>query len=286
MRSSTIISIAAIAVAAVALGAADRDIRLLNATTDEDVVVDFRGALAMTEAKMWESPNGGTLPYRLHAPEKTTPGRLYPMVVLMHGAGERGTNNSDQIRNGGTDFIAWAKRHGQEFVFVAPQCPADKKWVDSPWNAEKSTMRETPTPYLRMAMEIVDEAVKTYPVDPSRIYVIGISMGGYATWELLQRNPGLFAAAIPCCGGGDSSLAPRLVDIPIWVFHGDRDDVVPVVRSRSMVEAIKAAGGTSIKYREYPGMGHDVWTPTFSDDSVFEWLFSQRKDLFSVGRSN
>ena len=102
----------------------------------------FRAALEATEAKTWESREGGTLPYRLHVPEKPEPRRLYPLVVHMHGAGSRGTNNLDQIRNGGADFILWAKRRGEEFVFLAPQCPADKKWVDS----SQREMKATPTP--------------------------------------------------------------------------------------------------------------------------------------------
>ena len=103
-------------------------------------------------------------------------------------------------------------------------------------------MKETPTPSLRMTMEIVDDAIARYPVDRDRIYVMGISMGGYATWELLQRRPELFADALPCCGGGDVAQAPRLKDISIWAFHGSADKAVPVCRSRDMVSAIKAAG--------------------------------------------
>ena len=195
----------------------------------------------------------------------------------MHGAGSWGTNNVDQIRNGGADFIAWAKRRGEEYVFIAPQTPRRRKWVDTPWENKKSTMKEMPTPSLRMAMEIIDDAVARYPVDRDRIYVMGISMGGYAAWELLQRRPELFAAGLPCCGGGDVAQAPRLKDVAIWAFHGSKDKGVPVCRSRDMVAAIKAAGGKKILYREYKGLGHNVWTPTFSDDKVFEWLFSQRR---------
>lgn len=237
----------------------------------------FEEALAATEAKEWKSADGKTLPYRLHVPAKPEPGRLYPLVVHMHGAGSWGTNNLDQIKTGGADFISWAKRHGEEYVFIAPQTPRRRKWVDTPWENTKSTMKKKPTPSLRMAMEIIDDAVARYPVDRDRVYLMGISMGGYAAWELLQRRPELFAAGLPCCGGGDVAQAPRLTDIPIWAFHGSNDKGVPVCRSRDMVAAIKAAGGKKILYREYKGLGHNVWTPTFSDDKVFEWLFSQRR---------
>ena len=237
----------------------------------------FETALSATEAKVWESPKGGTLPYRLHVPAKPVPGRRYPLVVHMHGAGSWGTNNVDQIRTGGADFISWAKRRGEEYVFIAPQTPKGLKWVDTPWDKEKSTMKEAPTPSLRMTMEIIDDAIARYPVDRDRIYVMGISMGGYATWELLQRRPELFAAALPCCGGGDVAQAPRLKDISIWAFHGSADKAVPVCRSRDMVSAIKAAGGKKVEYKEYEGLGHNVWTPTFTDDKVFEWLFARRR---------
>ena len=162
-------------------------------------------------------------------------------------------------------------------MFIAPQTPRRRKWVDSPWENNKSTMKEKPTASLRMAMEIIDDAIAHYPVDRERVYVMGISMGGYATWELLQRRPKLFAAALPCCGGGDTTLASSLTDIAVWAFHGDADNVVPVYRSQSMVAAIRAAGGRKIRYREYPGVKHNSWTPTFRDPKVFEWLFAQRR---------
>jgi len=237
----------------------------------------LKAALAMTEAKTWQSPGGGTLPYRLHKPSKREPGRRYPLVVFMHGAGSRGSDNVTQLRYGGAPLLNWAKRTGQEFFMVAPQCPEKDKWVDTNFGAVKSSMKPKPTLELAMAMEIIDDACKRYPIDFDRIYVIGISMGGYATWELLQRRPRMFAAALPCCGGGDVSFASRLTGVPIWAFHGDADKTVPVCRTRDMVSAIKAAGGRKILYREYKGKDHDVWTPTFSDDSVFEWLFSQKR---------
>ena len=257
--------------------AADGGIKAQNVVERKGNTNVFEEVIAATEAKIWKSADGKTLPYRLHVPAKPEPGRLYPLVVHMHGAGSWGTNNIDQIRIGGADFISWARRHGEEYVFIAPQTPIRHNWVDTPWENTKSTMKETPTPSLCMAMEIIDDAVTRYPVDRNRVYLMGTSMGGYAVWELLQRRPELFAAGLPCCGGGDVAQAPRLTDIPIWTFHGSDDKVVPVCRSRDMVAAIKAAGGKKNLYREYKGLGHNVWTPTLSDDKVFEWLFSQRR---------
>lgn len=279
MKRLMLATVAAACIFSVPAVAADGGVKAQIASERKGNAQVFETALAATEAKKWRSPNGGTLPYRLHVPAKPEPGKLYPLVIHMHGAGSWGTNNVDQIKTGGADFISWAKRHGEEYVFIAPQTPRRRKWVDSPWENNKSTMKEKPTGSLRMAMEIIDDAIARYPVDRDRVYVMGISMGGYATWELLQRRPELFAAGLPCCGGGDVAQAPRLTDIPIWAFHGSNDKSVPVCRSRDMVAAIKAAGGKKILYREYKGLGHNVWTPTFSDDKVFEWLFSQRRRL-------
>ena len=240
MKRLVLATVAVACIFAVPAFAADDGVKAQIASERKGNALVFETALAATEAKTWKSPNGGTLPYRLHLPAKPEAGKLYPLVIHMHGAGSWGTNNVDQIKTGGADFISWAKRHGEEYVFLAPQTPRRRKWVDSPWENNKSTMKEKPTASLRMAMEIIDDAIARYPVDRDRVYVMGISMGGYATWELLQRRPELFAAGLPCCG---------------------------------------AAGGKNILYREYKGLGHNVWTPTFSDDKVFEWLFSQRRQL-------
>ena len=129
---------------------------------------------------------------------------------------------------------------------------------------------------MKLTLLLLQEALAKYPVDRSRIYATGISMGGYGTWDIIQRKPELFAAAIPICGGGDASLAPKIKDIPIWIFHGDADPVVPVVRSRDMYGALKAIGA-NVRYREYPEAGHDVWTRTYSDTEVLKWLFAQKR---------
>ena len=235
----------------------------------------MRFAVERTEPRTWPFWQFSQ-PYRFHAPAKVEDGKRYPLVVLMHGAGSRGTNNVNQIRVGGSDLFDWARRKGEDFFFLAPQCPEGRQWVDTPWGNRAHRMKPHPGRELEMAMDLVEDALWRYPVDPARVYVMGISMGGYATWELVQRRPHWFAAAIPCCGGGDVTLADRIKDIPIWAFHGDADSVVPTSRSRDMVRAIWALDG-NVRYREYPGVGHNAWTPTFSDDTVFDWLFAQRK---------
>lgn len=245
---------------------------------EEGKVVGDKAALArkLAEAKVWTSADGTTLPYRLHLPAMPEAGRMYPLVVHLHGAGSRGNDNAKQLNAGGSDFLSWMTRRGEECVFLAPQCPTGEKWVDVVWRTREHRMKEEPTANLRKAMEIIADAMKRYPVDRTRVYVMGISMGGYATWELLQRHPDWFAAALPCCGGGDITLAERMKDVAIWVFHGEKDPVVPVFRAQSMVVALKRIGG-NVTYREYPDTGHNAWTPTFTDDAVFDWLWRQRK---------
>ena len=128
-----------------------------------------------------------------------------------------------------------------------------------------------------LAMELLDDRLAALPVDPDRVYATGVSMGGNGVWDLLQRRPGFCAAAVPVCGGGDTNLASRLVSVPIRAFHGKADGIVPPFRSRSMVDAIRAAGGALAELDEYPGVGHDAWNRAYGDPSTLDWLFAQRK---------
>ena len=161
---------------------------------------------------------------------------------------------------------------------VIPQCRDGEQWVEQNWNDKESApIAETPSVQMQMAMAVLDQSLKTLPIDRSRIYLTGLSMGGFGSWELAMRRPELFAAVAPVCGGGDETQAARLKNIPIWAAHGDADTVVWPVRSRTMVEAIKAVGG-NVKYTEYPGVGNNSWTPFYSNpDGVLAWMFQQRK---------
>jgi predicted peptidase len=130
---------------------------------------------------------------------------------------------------------------------------------------------------MKIAVAILDEVLKTEPIDPDRVYLTGLSMGGYGTWDLAERMPKRFAAAVPICGGGDDTKANRLVGLPLWAWHGDADPAVPVERSRQMIAAIKTAGGNA-KFTELPGVGHDSWTKAYTDpEGAIPWLFEQRR---------
>lgn len=228
-----------------------------------------------TVAKVFEK-DGKKLLYRFHAPKVLKPGEKYPLVILMHGAGERGNDNLAQLFHGADDLLGYANKIGQEIFFIAGQVPEHQRWVEHPWNQMRHTMDAQPASNLGLLLKLVEKTLAELPVDPSRVYVTGISMGGYGTWEMVQRRPDLFAAAMPICGGGDVACAAKIKDVPIWCFHGDADGAVPVNRSRDMFNAVKALNG-KIQYREYPGVGHDCWTRTYKDESVLAWFFAQKK---------
>lgn len=205
----------------------------------------------------------GDLPYRLHLPKGE---KEVPLVIFLHGAGERGSDNKAQLKHGIASILSWGERTGNKFALLVPQCPKGIWWT---------TSKEGKGP-LGDVMAVVDDLVKKQAIDQKRIYLTGLSMGGYGSWELLRRKPEFFAAAIPICGGGSTKEAAKFKDVPLWVFHGDKDTVVRPEQSRKMVAALKEAGGKP-KYTEYKGVDHDSWSATYANDEVLAWLFSQKK---------
>lgn len=222
----------------------------------------------------FKAEDGGTLNYRLLVPAKIEAGKKYPLVIFLHGAGERGSDNAAQLKHGVSDFV----RHRSDYpcFLIAPQCPEGKKWVEVDWSAASHDLPKEPGDQMALVRALIDQTIKQKPIDADRIYVTGLSMGGYGTWDAISRYPDLFAAAAPICGGGDPKAAETIKDIPVWCFHGDQDQAVNVERSRKMIAAIKAAGGEP-KYTEYPGVGHDSWTRSYANDDFFAWLFAQKK---------
>ena len=207
--------------------------------------------------------------------EKTT------LVIFLHGAGERGTDNSSHLKVGLPNLIKTLKKQGlKNYVVVAPQCPMNERWVDVDWTANSHIMKPEPHWPLSTALEIIDSLVVAIPnLDVKRIYVTGLSMGGYGTWEMLQRRPEFFAAAIPICGGGDKLQASKLTQIPIWAFHGTKDKAVPVIRTTDMYESIKSATKQNplrIKMTLYENKGHLIWNETYDNPAVIKWLLAQR----------
>jgi predicted peptidase len=228
-------------------------------------------------AAVFEDSAGHKLPYRLLAPAKSKAGAKYPLVIFLHGAGERGTDNKKQLVHGMNDFAADEIMAKHPAFVVAPQCPEGKRWVEVDWTLDSHQMPAQPSQPLSSMFELVDTLIKTKPIDTKRIYITGLSMGGFGVWDAVQRRPELFAAAVPICGGGDPLLAKQIHFVPVWAFHGADDKTVKVSRSREMIEALRNVGEEP-KYTEYKGVGHDSWTRTYKDPALYEWLFAQRKE--------
>ena len=217
------------------------------------------------------------LPGRLLKPLDYDPEQTYPLVVFLHGAGERGDDNERQLIHVVARFAEAKARATYPAFVLAMQCPEGQQWVNNDWSAR--THQQDPMPSEPMAglLKTIAALDRDFSIDHERIYAIGLSMGGYGTFDLVTRYPKLFAAVVPICGGGDVEMAERLKDMPLWVFHGDDDAVVPVARSRNMVQAIEEAGGAP-RYTEYNGVGHDAWTPASQEPELLSWLFAQRND--------
>ena len=228
-----------------------------------------------TEARTFTGSSGAVFRYRW-AEKTPADGGPVPLVFFLHGAGERGTNNISQLHHGVADIVAWLDAHENGFKFVAGQVPNDKRWVDVDWNATTHTIPAKPSETMELLIAFMDTLLADPTTDAKRVYATGISMGGYGTWDLICRRPEVFAAALPICGGADPAQAPRIASLPIWTFHGSRDEAVPVCRSRSIMSALWAAGSDA-HYREYPDAPHNVWTRTYRDPEVLSWFFAQSK---------
>ncbi len=228
------------------------------------------------EKTQFKNKEGQTLLYRFLKPAKIEAGKKYPLVLFLHGAGERGDDNTAQLVHGVKTFATENFLEKYPCFVVAPQCPNEMKWSDIDWSVEKVVFPEKESPTAVLMMQCLDTLEKELPIDTDREYVTGLSMGGYGSWDAIVRHPKRFAAAVPVCGGCDVSKAKIIAQIPVWTFHGDQDFAVKVERSREIVEALKAVDGKP-KYTEYPGVGHDSWNKAYADVAMYEWLFAQKR---------
>lgn len=201
------------------------------------------------------------LGYWLHLPPGYDGAKKWPLIYFLHGRGERGDGVGD---------LALVKKHGLAklvdeqpdfpFIVISPQCPT-RGW----WPSEIDALKA-----------LLDFALDEYAVDKSRVYLTGLSMGGFGSWTLGSTYPSYFAAIAPICGGDDPDNAALLKDVPVWAFHGDADDIVPLSASQEMVEALKAAGG-DVRFTVYPGVGHNSWTQTYENPELYDWFLSHQK---------
>lgn len=226
--------------------------------------------------------NGESFRYQLFIPADYDPSRPWPVILFLHGAGERGSDNEAQTTVG-LGPVVRARAEDFPAIVIFPQMPLDSTWAGTVADA---------------ALRVLDSTMLELNVDPERIYLTGMSMGGYGTWQLATQEPRRFAALVPVCGGVHPPrserpdlrvrtvppgtpdayrwVAERVRGVPTWIFHGEADQVVPVTGSRRMNDALRAAGA-EVHYTEYPGVGHNAWDPAYSEPELWEWLFTQRR---------
>ena len=202
------------------------------------------------------------LNYQLFGSRKWDGSKRYPLLIWLHGSGSSGTDNEAQMGGATGVFTNAAHQEKNPCFMLAPQCP-DK---DIGWKKQVAD---------NLMLLIADLADKL-PIDMKRLYLGGSSMGGFGTWSLCAKYPAVFAVGVPLCGGGDPKQADVLKNVPIWAFHGDQDPMVPVDRDRVAVAAVKAAGGTLIKYTELAGEGHNITGIVLAKEELHDWIFAQR----------
>lgn len=239
--------------------------------------------LSLFQKQNFVSTTGQNLPYRMLYPENYDKNKKYPLVLFLHGAGERGTDNEKQLMHGSKLFTDSANRKAYPAIVIFPQCPEESYWssVEVNRNTSPFTLQfdysKPITPALQAAIELVQKVIATEGVDKSRVYITGLSMGGMGTFEAVYRFPNLFAAAMPICGGADiNAYDKRILKIPFRVFHGAQDAVVDVKHSREIVRKLMVLNAT-VEYIEYPEVNHNSWDNAFTEPDFLSWMFSKKK---------
>jgi predicted peptidase len=231
------------------------------------------GLLKSFEARTNREGTGKALLYRLFKPPNYDAAQKYPLVLILHGAAGAGADNQKQFAGGNhvpPAFFAAATNQARHPCFVLmPQCPRSDHW-----GGGSLLHPSEPSETTRLTLAVVEALQREFSLDPRRLYLVGVSMGGGGVWDLIARYPKMFAAAIPICAVGDTDKAKLVTKIPIWCFHGDHDQLVDVDYARTMIAAIRKAGGNP-RYTEYPGVGHDSYVKAFAEPELAPWLFSQ-----------
>ena len=225
-----------------------------------------------------------TLPYRILYPENYNPEKRYPLIVFLHGSGERGNDNENQLIHGAELFLRDSIRKKYPAIVVFPQCSANSYWsnvniVTDAKNGNRSFQYSTgskPTVAMHLLMNLIDDLKHKYAIQNKKIYISGLSMGGMGAFEIVRRKPNLFAAAMPICGGANPATAKYLLKTKWWIFHGEKDDVVNSQYSKDMAAAIVNEGG-SAKLTIYPNANHNSWDSAFAETNFMRWMFSNHK---------
>ncbi|MBT8277001.1 MAG: dienelactone hydrolase family protein [Bacteroidia bacterium] len=224
-----------------------------------------------------------SLPYRFTKPKNYDPALKYPLIIFLHGSGERGADNELQLKHGASFFASDSIRDKYPAIVVFPQCDTNNSWHNGTYaftsgKGQYSFPKEIKENISLNLVEIlIREFQMQFNIDSDRMYLGGLSMGAMGTYEMVNRNPNKFAAAFAICGGANPEIAERLQFTGCWIFHGEADDVVPVEWSEHMYEAIKKKSG-DVKISIYPNVKHDSWTNAFNEPELMEWLFSNHKN--------
>lgn len=242
--------------------------------------VNAQDKMGEFEKKVYVSEAGDTLRYRLLLPENYDENKCYPLVLFLHGAGERGCDNEKQLFHGGQMWLNPVNRENYPAFVLAPQCPDNCYWAYGTrpvsFVPEEMPLSTDDVQITKLLKGLLDSYLSLPQVDKKKVYVMGLSMGGMATFDLVSRYPDVFAAAIPICGIVNPSRLAVAKKVKFRIFHGDADDVVPVIGSRSAYKALKKAGA-KVESIEFPGCGHASWHPAFNYPDFMKWLFSQKK---------
>ncbi|MFT3902841.1 MAG: prolyl oligopeptidase family serine peptidase [Niabella sp.] len=235
--------------------------------------------------KFWFAQSKETLPYRILLPENYNPQQKYPLVLFLHGSGESGNDNELQLVHGARLFLDEQNRKQYPAIVVFPQNALNSSWSNMQTVSDEKGERSfyfvpggTPSTSMRLLTSLVDNLFKQYKIRRDQVYVMGLSMGGMGTFEIVNRMPGMFAAAVPICGGASTATAANLKGTAWWVFHGAKDDVVLPKYSEEMVKAMKR-NGVNVKFTLYPDANHNSWDSAFAEPGLLKWLFAQKKKV-------
>ncbi|MBQ5809061.1 MAG: prolyl oligopeptidase family serine peptidase [Clostridia bacterium] len=250
--------------------------------------IDIKGEIDMKLATdldsgwndlVFEASNNVDLKYQIWMPKNYSADKDYPCILYMHSAGVRCDDNS-HINTAEAKFLRnfESSKYAKECIVIAPCCPNTHKWVTvNTWAEGKYDFVNTKmADYMTATLELFADYREKLAIDDNRLYTYGMSMGGFAVWDLLARNPGVFAAAIPVAAAGDPTTVSTMGKTAIWIFHGTADEAVPYQSAVNMHDALTAIGRTDVKFTTFEGAGHGIWSKTADTEGLFDWLFSQK----------
>ena len=242
---------------------------------DYSSIIDLFAARKFTDSEL-----NSSLLYRFYTPQLHLDSHKLPLILYLSSSGPRGNDNRSQIEFGARVLVDPAMQQKHKCYVLVPQCPKGRQWLNTPCSKfPKQSYNQELIPEsneMKMIIKLINNLAAKYPIDTNRIYVTGISMGGSGTWDIVTRYPNFFAAAAPLNGVSDPSIAHLVAHLPVWAFHGRQDKISDVNNTRKMIAALKE-NGSSCQYTEYPESGHGIAMPTYTNNQLFDWMFSQDK---------